>query len=812
MTRSPFRRITRNLFDGTRALVRQAWHCRRACTMALLLAVLLAAPLPADAVLTNYANAIDILGQFGGGLGSDATPHYTKACVNNGASKIGFNSPEGIVFDTVHHRLFVSDTLNDRVLVFTLNTDNTIASKTPANVLGQTDFTACAYGALTQSTMSLPTGLAYDSANDRLFVAEYGGHRVLVFDTAGISDGENAVNVLGQGDFAPHGYSTTQSTMSYPEQLAYDSANSRLFVADSGNSRVLVFDVASISDGENAVKVLGQADFTTGSSAVTQSGMDGPVGVALDSATNRLFVSDSVNNRVLVFDVAAITDGENAVNVLGQANFTSNAVATTQAGMDSPRHFAFDSTNNRLFVAEADNNRVLIFDVAAISDGENAANVLGQADFTSGGYATSQSTLDAPTGLAFDSTNNRLFVGEQDNNRVMIFDTASITDGENAIDLLGQYTSASSTATVTYTQGGDNNTIRGVTVLGFNSPGKALLDAVNHRLFVSDWANNRVLVYNLNTDNSFPDHTPDNVLGQANFTSNGGAATQSGMSGPVGLTFDSVNNRLFVAEYWNNRVLVFDTASISDGENAAKVLGQPDFLNNGGTTTQAGLRTPNDAAYDAVRNYLFVADSGNNRVLVFDVAAITDGENAINRLGQTNYTNNGAATAQARMSDPEGLAIDTVNNRLYVSEWGNNRVLVFDVATITNGENAINVLGQANFTSGGAATTQAGMNVAQGVDFDLTNNRLFVGNPYGNRVLVFDVATITNGENAVNILGQPTFTGSTARTTQNGFYTVSWVTYDPGSGRLFVGDWSNHRVMIFDASYLSSKFLIPGYE
>ena len=38
--------------------------------------------------------------------------------------------------------------------------------------------------------------------------------------------------------------------------------------------------------------------------------MNGPFGEAYDETNKRLFVADSYNNRVLVFDVNAITDGE----------------------------------------------------------------------------------------------------------------------------------------------------------------------------------------------------------------------------------------------------------------------------------------------------------------------------------------------------------------------------------------------------------------------------------------------------------------------------------------------------------------------
>ena len=55
-----------------------------------------------------------------------------------------------------------------------------------------------------------------------------------------------------------------------------------------------------------------------------------------------------------------------------------------------------------------------------------------------------------------------------------------------------------------------------------------------------------------------------------------------------------------------------------------------------------------------------------------------------------------------RPNSPRGLIYDPAGNRLFVADFSNNRVMLFDVASITNGENAVNVLGQANFTSGSA--------------------------------------------------------------------------------------------------------------
>jgi DNA-binding beta-propeller fold protein YncE len=223
---------------------------------------------------------------------------------------------------------------------------------------------------------------------------------------------------------------------------------------------------------------------------------------------------------------------------------------------------------------------------------------------------------------------------------------------------------------------------------------------------------------------------------------------------------------------------------------------------------------PSSPAYDAVNSRLFVGDYGNNRVLVYNVApgTIANGENASYELGQpsgTAFTSATAADTQAGMHNPYDVAYDATNSRLFVSDVTNNRVLVYNVATgsIANGENASNVLGQSSWTSGGAATTQAGMDYPIGLEYDATNSRLFVADYYNNRMLVYNVApgTIANGENASYVLGQANFTsGSANKGGSEGQATLSYpssAAYDAVNNRLFVADWTNNRVL---------EFLVPS--
>jgi hypothetical protein len=353
-------------------------------------------------------------------------------------------------------------------------------------VLGQDNFTDVSGNkgaAISDDGLNRQKSIAYDNTNSRLFVADLTNKRVLVWDLSiGITDGMSASYVLGQADFTSTVATVTQSGMQSPNYIKYDSANDYLYVSDSTNNRVTVYDVATIVNGENAINVLGQADFTSSGNTSTQSGMSAPSGLELVS--NTLYVSDGSNNRVLTYDVSTITNGENAVNVLGQPDFVSSTATITQSGLSGSAGLTYDPDNSRLFVSG--NSRVTVYDVASISDGENAVYVLGEPDFVtnSGLVSTSSSTISGAIDVHFD-TNSRLFVGDSAKTRVLIFDLSSgITNGMGASNVLGR---ANFTDALPQ--------LRSQSAL-FSAAGLDY-DTTNDYLFVSDGNANRVIIYDL---------------------------------------------------------------------------------------------------------------------------------------------------------------------------------------------------------------------------------------------------------------------------------------------------------------------------
>jgi DNA-binding beta-propeller fold protein YncE len=412
----------------------------------------------ADALISTGENASDILDEFAS-ASSDTTPDYVKNCPNNGASPIGFYYPAGNAIDGTNHWLFTTDGNNSRVLVFPLTTGNLLSSKTPSYVLGQPNTTSCTTQTTSQSSLDLvgnpyednPEQPCVDPTHQYLFMPDYWNNRVMIFNTASMSNGMNATYELGQPSgtaFTSSSTAVSKSGLDAPTGCAYDTTTSLLYVADSLNNRVVVFNTSTIANGMNATYVLGQSSFTANGEGTTIKTMYQPVDIAIDSTHHYAFVSDMSNNRVLVFnDQALSATGENASYVIGQTSMTAGSEdeggsGPTQSSLDNPSALAFDSTNTRLFVNDTSgendtNNRVMVFNTSSITNGMNAAFVLGEPDFVTNYNNYTVGAVYNPEGVAYDSTNSILYVNSTSLSNTMIFDIPATSLTPSAVGQSG---------------------------------------------------------------------------------------------------------------------------------------------------------------------------------------------------------------------------------------------------------------------------------------------------------------------------------------------------------------------------------------
>ena len=288
---------------------------------------------------------------------------------------------------------------------------------TPAGAFGPAPASPTASN-LGSNNSTLMLMLAYDdgtvSGAKRLFVSDGGNNRVLVYnaDPSTMADGDAAIHVLGQTDFVTSGGggSCTQATMSFPWGVAWDAVNQRVIVADTWNNRVLLFDgrTANLTDGDDAMAVVGQADFVSNAGVTgpaTAAGLSAPVGVAYDGATNTLYVADGGNNRVTVYAAApgTLVNGAAAALAIGQADLVSGGSGCSATQLAYPEGLWFEPSLGAVLVADAQNNRVLVFPTPGQSPGPQsggaAAGVVGQFDYP--GRAAGFALYNNPTAPAF---------------------------------------------------------------------------------------------------------------------------------------------------------------------------------------------------------------------------------------------------------------------------------------------------------------------------------------------------------------------------------------------------------------------------
>ena len=344
----------------------------------------------------------------------------------------------------------------------------------------------------------------------------------------------------------------------------------------------------------NPSVIVGQPDFTTVLNNLTQTGLRAPAGVASDGKI--LAIADTDNNRVLIWNSIPTANGAPADIVLGQAGFGAITFPpqVTQSAMRGPESVWIQG--RRLFVADTLANRILIWTSIPTANNQPADVVLGQPDFTTVQSAkitvtpvTTASDIISPTGVTSDGTH--LFVADLGQNRIMIWNSIPTQNNQPADVVVGQpdmtsavannsfsgvpATTSTSTSketpvlcTTATPNGNDTNgnpTYPQRCAATLNFPRYALSDGT--RLFVADSGNDRVLIYNtIPTQNAAradailgqPDEFTDNVSDSGSATDNVEISGADTLRTPMSLAWDGTN--LYVSDPFDRRVAVY-TAS-----------------------------------------------------------------------------------------------------------------------------------------------------------------------------------------------------------------------------------------------------------
>jgi uncharacterized protein (TIGR03437 family) len=731
---------------------------------------------------------------------------------NNGLNMVEgleLTEPSGIALDARggQLRIYISDSGNHRVLAWQ-DVNSYQNGDPPALVLGQPGRQSSAPFGIGVKGFNTPLGMAVHPATGDLYVADQANSRVLRFPDPFLNLSRVEPDALyGQADFNRVNTTASRSTLNRPRSVTFDSAGN-LWVADSGNHRVVRFNASTLNaiTPPDADVVIGQKDFVSsapnaGGNEVSGAGFEAPTAVAFDAQGN-LYVSDFGNSRILKFTgpFAPSTPSPAASTVWGQNDFSTKGVAgqASASTIANPAGLTVDPAGN-LYVSAPADNRILIFGKDTAS-GSAARSVLGQADFvTTTANANvfplaSANTVATPIDVKVDNNGN-VFVADTGNHRVLRFSSGSKT----AALVWGQ---------VDFTANAPNQ----VKASSINNATKMAIDysGAPFPLYVADPNNHRVLVWKDSV--RFRNGDPaDLVIGQPDLrtavpnvdTRGTQQPSRTSLSRPQSVVVDQKDGTLYVADTGNSRVLRYPRPVNQLGRIVPEaVIGQFDFNSAASAAVSASsLRNPAGIALGPDGN-LFVADSGNNRVLEFASGAST-GSSAIRVYGQPNTSSSilpTVASAQT-LSNPQGLFVDTAYN-LYVADTGANRVLIFPntQAAPLSGMAAAFVIGQSSFNVVSGTTLRSPTDVA--VDSETS---IYVADFGNNRVVTFPglVFLPVTGATPASAIGQrdltttaPNWNAANGVATPEGMFGPAGLYLDR-QDTLYVGDTGNNRVLHF---------------
>jgi sugar lactone lactonase YvrE len=250
---------------------------------------------------------------------------------------------------------------------------------------------------------------------------------------------------------------------------------------------------------------------------------------------------------------------------------------------------------------------------------------------------------------------------------------------------------------------------------------------------------------------------------------------------PVGISVDATGN-VYFSDKARYRVFKLTPSGVVS---VYAGTGLPGFSGDGGSATGAQLLDPDGTAIDALNN-LYIADKVGNRVRRVNADGIIQ---TVAGTGSTGFSGDGGLATRARLNAPEAVAVDAAGN-LYIADRENQRIRKVDTDGVIT---TVAGTGDPGFSGDGGPATQAKLNSPQGVAVDLAGN-LYIADHYNNRIRRVNKSGIIS-----TVAGNGTFGFSG----DGGYATSAQLAYPQSvavdaAGNLFVADYYNNRIRKVD--------------
>jgi len=218
-------------------------------------------------------------------------------------------------------------------------------------------------------------GISVDTTHGVIYLANTGFHQIQSYDMSGNSITQWGSYGDGNSMFIPAQFNS-------PEGVSVDGTHSTVYVADTGNNRIQVFS----PDGITCTAIWG-----SGSEATKPASFNSPQNIFADVQNSKVYVSDTGNNQIQVFDLNG-----NYITAFGSyGSGTGNFI--------SPESLWVDDVKGKIYVVDQGNYRVEVFDLNY--------NYITQW----GSYGVGDGLFRLPWGVAVDS-NGWIYVTDVYNN------------------------------------------------------------------------------------------------------------------------------------------------------------------------------------------------------------------------------------------------------------------------------------------------------------------------------------------------------------------------------------------------------------
>ncbi|PUZ30016.1 hypothetical protein GA0116948_1011 [Chitinophaga costaii] len=327
-----------------------------------------------------------------------------------------------------------------------------------------------------------------------------------------------------------------------------------------------------------------------------------------------------------------------------------------------------------LVVSDTGQNRVFIWKNFSYREEKEPEVVLGQDDFlgtsrNTGKQVTARS-LQYPSGVWTDG--QRLIVADAWNHRVLIWLQLPTENGQPADVVVGQPDMESNLPNIT----------------GLSTPPTAQslywcygVVSDGQSLWIADTGNRRVLYYANIPTTHFA--AADQVIGQLNMNERESDSRNAIWPYSVKL---SAGNALAITDTQYYRVLIWKDKTTAFTQPADIIIGQEDFEHNGQNQYQLlpAAHTLN-WCYDCCfyQQGIWVADTGNSRVLYWPVLPEANNAPAEKLVGQLNFSTNGESSLSLKTPLVNEMywpfSVTCLDTQLIVADTGNHRILFYEL-------------------------------------------------------------------------------------------------------------------------------------